>query len=74
MIPPIITPFKQDETIDEEGLRAVVDFLINQKVDGIFTLGSSSEFAYMDQEEKMKCVEIVKDQVKFSTKLLPFIS
>jgi len=74
MIPPIITPFKQDENIDEEGLRIVVDYLIEQGVSGIFALGSSSEFAYMDLEERMKCVEIIKDQVKSRVPILMNLS
>lgn len=74
MIPPVITPFKDDENIDEEGLRIVLNFLTNHKVSGIFTLGTSSEFAYMDMDEKMRIVDIVIDQVKSKVPILMNVS
>ncbi|MHA1763418.1 MAG: dihydrodipicolinate synthase family protein, partial [Promethearchaeota archaeon] len=65
IIPPIITPLKEeDENVDEEGLRAVVDFLINNGATGIFVNGTSGEFPYLTLEERVKIARIVKDQVK----------
>ncbi|TFG27782.1 MAG: dihydrodipicolinate synthase family protein [Promethearchaeota archaeon] len=70
MIPPVITPFKEDESIDEEGLRIFVDYLVNHDVYGLFVLGTASEFAYMDIQERIKIVRIIRDQLKSSIPLL----
>ncbi len=74
MIPPIITPLKNDESIDEEGLRIVVDFLVNLDVSGIFILGTAGEFAYMNVEERLQIAKIVRDQVKSRVPLLMGLS
>lgn len=70
MIPPIITPLKEDESIDEEGLEIVVDFLVEHGVYGLFALGSASEFAYMDLLERIQIIKIIRDQLKSRVPLL----
>ncbi len=70
MIPPVITPLKEDESIDENGLRIVVDFLVDHGVYGLFALGSASEFAYMDLPERLQIVKIIRDQLKSRLPLL----
>ena len=74
MIPPVITPLKEDESIDVEGLRIVVDFLVKHGVSGIFELGTSSEFAYLDLEEQFLITKIVKEQLKSNIPLLMGVS
>lgn len=74
MIPPIVTPLKEDESIDEEGLRTVVDFLVNLRVSGIFVLGTAGETAYMNLEERFQISKIVRDQASSSVPLLMGLS
>lgn len=60
----LITPFKKDGAIDEEGLRRLVDF---QEENGVTTLvpcGSTGESATLSHEEHIRVVSIVRDQAK----------
>ena len=43
IIPPIITPLREDRTLDEDGLKRLIDFDIAGGVSGVFTMGSSGE-------------------------------
>jgi len=60
---PMITPFKQNEEIDEEGLRAFTDFLVENGVHGVIPCGSTGEYVLMSADEHKKVVKIVVDQV-----------
>jgi 4-hydroxy-tetrahydrodipicolinate synthase len=74
MIPPIITPLKEDESIDKEGFQIVMDFLINRGVFGIFILGTAGEFAYFDLNERKQIAKIARDHLKSEIPLLMGIS
>lgn len=52
IIVPVVTIFKEDETPDYEGNKKVIDYLINNGVDGILVLGSTGEFTHMDYKTK----------------------
>lgn len=52
IITPSITIFDENENIDYDGNKVVIDHLINNGVDGILTLGSSGEFTGLSLEEK----------------------
>ena len=43
IIPPIITPLREDRSLDVEGLQRLIDFDIAGGVSGIFAMGSSGE-------------------------------
>ncbi|OWK44543.1 dihydrodipicolinate synthase family protein [Fimbriiglobus ruber] len=36
IIPPVVTPLSADESLDLDGLRAHIDFLLGKGVHGIF--------------------------------------
>lgn len=57
-----ITPMKPDGSIDEDSTRSLVDFVIDQGVHGILTLGSTGEVFAMTEAERKQFVEIVVDQ------------
>jgi len=59
----LVTPFKEDESINEAGLRDHVDKMIEGGVDGIIVGGSTSEFASLSEKERQNLVEIVIDHV-----------
>jgi len=64
IIVPIVTPIKDDESVDETSLREHIDFLIDQGIDGILAFGSNSEF-YMQTEEEMRTnLAIIINQVR----------
>ncbi|MHA1805780.1 MAG: dihydrodipicolinate synthase family protein [Promethearchaeota archaeon] len=74
IIPPIITPLKNDENIDEKGLQVIVDFLIDHGVAGIFALGTAGEFPYIPLKKRIQVIKIIKDQLKSTCFLLMGIS
>ncbi|HEV2065850.1 MAG TPA: dihydrodipicolinate synthase family protein, partial [Thermomicrobiales bacterium] len=61
------TPFHTDESVDEEGMRRVIDFMIDAGVDGICILANYSEqFALTDAERdrlQAICLEQVDGRV-----------
>jgi 4-hydroxy-tetrahydrodipicolinate synthase len=59
----IVTPFKNDE-IDEEKLRELVEFQIENGTDGIVPCGTTGEASTLDYEEHDRVIEIVVQQAK----------
>jgi 4-hydroxy-tetrahydrodipicolinate synthase len=57
---PIITPFKDDFSIDEDGLRRLVDYLIEeQKADSLVPCGTTGESPTLSHAEHHRVIEIV---------------
>jgi 4-hydroxy-tetrahydrodipicolinate synthase len=52
IIPPCVTPFLADESLDLPGLKKQIDFLISKGVHGIFVLGTTGEFYALEDAEK----------------------
>lgn len=48
----LITPFKKDFSVDVEGLKKVVEFVIDGGVEYLVVLGTTAETATLTQEEK----------------------
>jgi len=62
IIPALVTPMKDDESIDEKGLRAVVNHVLEGGVHGVFAVGSQGEFYALSKEEKEQAIKIVIDE------------
>lgn len=60
----LITPFKNDGSIDEEGLRRLVDFQEENGVNVLVPCGSTGESATLSHEEHVRVISIVIDQAK----------
>lgn len=57
---PIVTPFKDDFSIDEDGLRRLVDYLIEeQKADSLVPCGTTGESPTLSHAEHHRVIEIV---------------
>ena len=57
---PIITPFKDDYSIDEDGLRRLVDYCIEeQKADGLVPCGTTGESPTLSHAEHHRVIDIV---------------
>lgn len=56
--PVMLTPFTEDGQIDENGLRALVDWYIESGVKGLFAACQSSEIHELNFEERMRIAEI----------------
>jgi len=61
VLPAIITPFKDDYSLDEEGLRRNIEFLQESGVSGIVPCGTTGESATLTFEEHKRVVEIAID-------------
>ena len=63
VMPALVTPFnKEDESINEENLRNLVNHLIDQGVTGLVPVGTTGEFVNMTFEERLRVIEIVVDE------------
>jgi len=60
----LITPFKEDDSVDYEALIRMIDHLIENSADYIVTLGSTGETATLTEEEKQEIPRIVVERVK----------
>lgn len=63
VIPAMLTCFDENEKVDEKRTRALVDFLVDSGVNGLYITGSTGIFQTMEASERKKSVEIVMDQV-----------
>lgn len=63
IIPAMVTPLKKDETLDEDGLREVINYLIESGVHGIFCCGSQGEIYSLRDEERRRVIEVTVDEV-----------
>ena len=64
IITPILTPMKEDESINTEELRNQIERLIAGGVHGIFPFGTNGEGYILSETEKVEVLEITIDQVK----------
>ena len=59
----MVTPFTEDEQIDEQGFRKNIDWYIEEGVHGVICNGSTGEFANMNREELGRTLDITLSQV-----------
>lgn len=64
VIPALMTVYAENEEVDEDGMRDLVEHLIKKGVDGLYLTGSTGEGFLMSLAERKKVVEIVIDQNK----------
>ncbi|TFG55961.1 MAG: 4-hydroxy-tetrahydrodipicolinate synthase [Methanomassiliicoccus sp.] len=60
----LITPFKEDGEIDEDGLRELVALQEKAKIDAIVPCGTTGESATLSHKEHLKVIGIVRDEAK----------
>ena len=63
IIPPVVTVFDDDENIDEEGFRKIINHLIDHGVYGIFICGCIGEGHTLTAEEKLRLLDICLETV-----------
>jgi 4-hydroxy-tetrahydrodipicolinate synthase len=62
---PLVTPFKEDFSLDVDGLRRLVNYLIEEeKVDGLVPCGTTGESPTLDHEEHHKVIEITVKEAR----------
>jgi len=58
IIPPVVTPVNEDESIDEDSLTRQLKRLKDEGVHGFFILGSAGEFVSLRDSERRKVIQI----------------
>ena len=64
VVPPVITPITEKETVDEEGFRQLIDYCIDGGLHGLFVAGSNGECMALTQAERNNAIRIMLDQAK----------
>lgn len=62
VVVPILTIIDKDEKINEAGMRAQVDYVIEGGVSGILAFGSNGEFYMVEENEMERGLKIMVDQ------------
>lgn len=57
----LVTPFRADNSIDEQALRALVNWQIDAGIDFLVACGSTGEAATLEEDEWLRAIEIVVD-------------
>lgn len=57
IIPPLVTPLLDNDTLDLEGLRRLIDHTIAGGVHGVFVLGTTGEFASLSYRIRIDLIE-----------------
>jgi 4-hydroxy-tetrahydrodipicolinate synthase len=60
----VVTPFKEDGSVDEDGLRSNIEFLISNGVAGIVPCGTTGESSTLSWDEHKRVVDIAIGQAK----------
>ena len=60
----MLTPFNEDESINEQELRNQVNRFVDSNIHGLFCLGTNGEFYGLTYKEKIKVIGIVIDENK----------
>jgi 4-hydroxy-2-oxoglutarate aldolase len=67
---PIVTPFRSDDTLDEQGLRANVARWMTTPLTGLVVLGSNGEAPQLDDAEADRVIDIVRGEMPRSRPLI----
>lgn len=63
IIPALVTPLTEAGDLMEDGLRHMLDYVIENGVHGVFVLGSSGEIFGLSDDQKKRVVEITVEHV-----------
>ena len=65
ILTPLVTPFKEDQSVDYEAAVSIAEKLIaDQQADSIILTGTTGEFFTMSFEERVKLFKVIKDAVE----------
>ena len=59
----MVTPFTKEGTLDEEGFRSNINYLIDKGVNGLVGAGTTGESATMSHEEHHRVIEVLVDEI-----------
>lgn len=74
VISPLITPFKDDLSIDEEAAKWLARYQVSRGVHGVFPNSTTGEFVHLKVEEGIRVAEAVLEEVGGKAWVIPGIS
>jgi len=60
----VVTPMQVDGTLDEKGLRQILDYVIDGGAHGVLILGSTGEFFSLSPAERREVIRIAAEHVR----------
>lgn len=63
VLPALVTPLSREGQLLENGLRSLLDYVIDGGVHGVFVLGSSGENYGLDDSQKRRVIELTVEHV-----------
>src|SRR5665648_1221001 len=63
IIPPLVTPFAKDGSINENMFRKIINNVIDAGVHGVFVAGSQGEFFSLERQERIRLFEVAVEEV-----------
>lgn len=63
IIPPLVTPFSDDGSLNEPMLRKIINYVLDAGVHGVFIAGSTGESYALDAKERIRAFEIAIEEV-----------
>jgi 4-hydroxy-tetrahydrodipicolinate synthase len=58
-----LTPFHEDESLDEGAFEAHLDYLISSGIEGLLVIGGSGEYVNLSSEERKKIVSLAVQSI-----------
>ncbi|MBC7237230.1 MAG: dihydrodipicolinate synthase family protein, partial [Chloroflexi bacterium] len=71
IVVPVVTPFNRDESLNENGLRRIVNYLIDAGVHGLFPSGSQGEMWALTTDEKKRVMDITLEEANGRVFVMP---
>jgi len=66
----LVTPMKENGAVDYDGFRRLINFQLEQGIDGLVPLGTTGETPTLDEDEEEKLIRIAVDEVKGAVPLI----
>ena len=60
----MITPMKEDGSIDYDGYRKLLRFQMKEGIDGLVPLGTTGETPTLDEDEERRIIDVVMEEVR----------
>jgi len=64
---PVVTPYRDDASIDYERLAEIVDFLVDAGIHGIISAGTTGEYYAQTMEERFELMKFIHQQIRGRT-------
>lgn len=71
IIPAVVTPFDNDEKVNEKAFRNIINYLISKGVHGLFVVGSQGEFFSLAMDEKKRLIDVAVEETNGRIAVMP---